>query len=43
MQKVHKAMKSIQKYALEKLIHVDEFTTRGKEKGRYRSRINRWQ
>jgi hypothetical protein len=43
MQKVRKAMKSSQKYPLEKLIHVDEFTVGGKEKGCYHSRINRWQ
>ncbi len=34
MQKVRKAMKSSQKYPLEKLIHVDEFTVGGKEEGK---------
>ena len=34
MQKVRKAMKSSQKYPLEKLIHVDEFTVGGKEQGK---------
>jgi hypothetical protein len=43
MQKVRKSMKSSQKYPLEKLIHVDEFTFGEKEEGCYRSRINRWQ
>ena len=34
MQKVLKAMKGSQKYPLEKLIHVDEFTVGGKEEGK---------
>jgi transposase-like protein len=34
MQKVRKAMKSSQKYPLETLIHVDEFTVGGKEEGK---------
>lgn len=34
MQKVRKAMKSSQKYPLEELIHVDEFTVGGKEEGK---------
>ena len=34
MQKVRKAMKSSQKYPLEKIIHVDEFTVGGKEEGK---------
>jgi len=32
--KVRKAMKSSQKYSLEKLIHVDVFTVDGKEEGK---------
>jgi hypothetical protein len=34
LQKVCKAMKSSQKYPLEKLIHFDEFTVGGKEEGK---------
>ena len=34
MQKVRKAMKSSQKYPLEKLIQVDEFTVGGKQEGK---------
>ena len=34
MQKVRNAMKSSQKYPLEKLIHVDEFKVGGKEEGK---------
>tara|TARA_R110001592_G_scaffold97756_1_gene279735 strand:+ start:6904 stop:7074 length:171 start_codon:yes stop_codon:yes gene_type:complete len=39
--KVRKAMKSSQKYPLEKLIHVDEFTVGGKEEGSDSCRIDR--
>ena len=35
-------MKSSQKYLLEKLIHVDEFTAVGEEEGSNSRRIDRW-
>lgn len=41
VQKISEAMKNSQKYPLEKLIQVDQFTVGGKEKGSDRNRINR--
>ncbi|MFT6096887.1 MAG: hypothetical protein ACJAXY_001902 [Nonlabens sp.] len=40
MQKVRKSMKSSQKYPLETLIYIDEFTVGGKEEGNNSSGID---
>ncbi len=38
MRKVRKAMESSQEYPLTKIVHVDEFTVRGKEQGKQEGR-----